>query len=100
MVEKGAKALGLPYLQIRYEDLVQDPKKHLTQIFDFLGVPFEENCLKFYQNQKRVDTASYQQVKTKLYSSGLDFAKKNYPEQYKEMTKIGEETLKHFGYEV
>ncbi|WP_225728912.1 MULTISPECIES: sulfotransferase [unclassified Nocardia] len=33
------------YLEIRYEDLVADPKRTLTRVFDFVGLPWRDEVL-------------------------------------------------------
>lgn len=97
-VKAAAQCLKLNYHFLKYEDLISNPEKQLKSIFNFLNLDWEEQCLEFYKNNKIVKTASYQQVRKKLYQSGLDFCKRNYPNQFKKMSKIGSDALSFFGY--
>jgi hypothetical protein len=40
---------------LKYEDLVSRPKEMMEAICDFLGVPYSESMLRFYETNKRVD---------------------------------------------
>ena len=40
-------------------------------LFDYLGFPFEEQCLRFYENKRPVVTQSSEQVRQPLYTSGM-----------------------------
>lgn len=93
----GAKATGQPYLEIRYEDLVLKPQETLTTVLNFLGLDWSEACLNHHLSTQRVRTASYQQVRQRLFTSSLGKAK-NFERQYETMTKLAEDTLKKLGY--
>ena len=64
----------------------------------FLGLEWEPDCLNFHQSKTTVLTASYGQVRRKLYTDAIGRAK-NYPHQYQEMTRMAFDTLKEMGYE-
>jgi len=55
------------YLPVRYEDMVVDQETNVRKILDFIGVDFDERCLRFEQNTRYARTASYAQVTEKLY---------------------------------
>ncbi len=93
----GAKATGQPYLEIRYEDLVLKPKETLTTVLNFLGLNWVDACLNYHQSQQRVRTASYQQVRQKLFTSSLHKAK-NFTKPYQMMTVQAQNLLKELGY--
>lgn len=54
---------------IYYEDVIDNIEIETRKLLDFIGVDFEENCLKFNENKNFVKTGSTIQVKNKLYSS-------------------------------
>jgi predicted Zn-dependent protease len=54
-----------------YENLVADPEQEIRRLFDYLELPFEEQCLRFHENRRIVRTLSAQQVRTPLYRSGV-----------------------------
>jgi hypothetical protein len=39
---------------------------------DYCGLPFEESCLRFYENERAVRTASSQQVRKPIFQEGVD----------------------------
>jgi tetratricopeptide (TPR) repeat protein len=59
-------------LTVSYEDVVNDFKNQVKQILDFCGLPFEQNCLEFYNNARAVNTASSEQVRQPINTKGLD----------------------------
>ncbi|MGE3829554.1 MAG: sulfotransferase [Parvibaculaceae bacterium] len=55
----------------RYESLVADPEGEVRRLLDFCGLPFNERCLAFHENDRRVRTASAQQVREKMNSRSV-----------------------------
>jgi len=58
-------------MDIDYESLVQNQEQVSRQLVDFIGLPWDNTCLTFYQKQRRVNTASDLQVKKPMYSSSI-----------------------------
>ena len=58
-------------LDLDYEDLVSDQEGVSRRLLDFLGLPWNERCLKFYKSDRTVRTASEFQVRKPLYSSSI-----------------------------
>lgn len=63
---------GKNILDLSYDDFVQEPKPILEKLLDFCGLEWSDNCLKFYETDNFVKTASIWQVRQPLYqkSSG------------------------------
>jgi tetratricopeptide (TPR) repeat protein len=59
-------------LRVHYEHLVADLEGQIRRILDYLGLPFEENCLSFYQTDRSIRTPSSEQVRQPIYHSGLE----------------------------
>lgn len=59
-------------LKVQYESLVDDFEGQSRAIFDFLGQPFEPQCLDFHLSTEAVATASSEQVRRPLNRAGLD----------------------------
>jgi hypothetical protein len=57
--------------RIFYETLVSGFETEVRRLLDFVGLPFEEDCLRFHENQRLVLTLSADQVNKPLYSSGM-----------------------------
>lgn len=63
--------LSLPILDLVYEDTVADLEQQARKVIDFLGVDWNENCLKFYQVKRSVSTASVDQVRQPIYTKSV-----------------------------
>ena len=55
-----------------YEEVVADTENQVRALLAHCGLPFEQACLQFYETQRPVRTASSEQVRQPIYSSGLD----------------------------
>lgn len=91
--------LGLKFLRIRYEDLVNNLEGGVRQLLEFAGVPFNERCLAFHENARVARTASYAQVSQKLYSSSL-YRYRNYRRHIGPMLPILESVIRELGYSI
>ncbi len=49
-----------------YEALVADPPGRIRQLLDFCGLPFEDACLRFHENEREVRSPSAMQVRQPL----------------------------------
>lgn len=58
-------------LRIQYEEMISDTESQVRKILDYCGLPFEASCLEFYNNKRAVRTASSEQVRQPIYSSGM-----------------------------
>ncbi len=56
---------------IEYEDLVNDPEPHARAILDFVGIPWDDRCLRFHENTRVARTASIDQVRQQIYTSAI-----------------------------
>jgi tetratricopeptide (TPR) repeat protein len=60
-------------LHVQYEDLVRDPETSIRRLLDACGLPFEEACLAFHRTRRSVRTASAEQVRQPMYTSGVGY---------------------------
>ena len=51
---------------LRYETLVADQAGETRKLLEYLGLPFDEACLRFHENRRYAPTPSYAQVTEKL----------------------------------
>lgn len=58
--------------RVQYERLVTDLEGEVRGLLDYCGLPFEEQCLRFYETRRVVQTVSSEQVRRPLYSEGLE----------------------------
>lgn len=65
------RALPLPILEMRYEDMVADLEKQARRMVAFLGLPWDSRCLDFHRDDRVVQTPSRWQVRQPLYSRSV-----------------------------
>tara|TARA_R110002096_G_scaffold266710_1_gene460249 strand:+ start:40497 stop:42515 length:2019 start_codon:yes stop_codon:yes gene_type:complete len=58
-------------LDVHYEETVTDLEGQVAKILDHCGLPFEEQCLRFYETERAVKTASSEQVRQPIYTGGM-----------------------------
>ncbi len=58
--------------RVIYEDMVEDTEGVVRRLLDYCGLPFEDACLKFYENDRAVRTVSSEQVRKPIFRGGLD----------------------------
>jgi len=58
--------------RVFYEELVANTDQGVRDLLAYCGVPFEESCLRFYENDRAVRTASAQQVRKPIFRDGVD----------------------------
>ncbi|UFP93449.1 tetratricopeptide repeat protein [Gloeobacter morelensis] len=63
--------LPLPMLEVSYEALVADPQTISRALVAFCGLEWEESCLRFWESERFVNTASYDQVRRPVYDSSV-----------------------------
>lgn len=58
-------------LEVRYETLVQDTEGESRRMLAHAGLPWDERCLRFYENDRAVSTASFAQVRQRAYTRSI-----------------------------
>ena len=58
--------------RVDYESMVEDTETEIRRLLDFLGLPFEEACLRFHENDRAVRTPSSEQVRKPIFREGLE----------------------------
>ena len=57
--------------RIIYEELVAEPEREVRRLLDHLGLPFEQECLRFYEKEQAIMTTSVEQARRPIYESGV-----------------------------
>ena len=57
--------------RVYHEALLNDPTAEVKRLLDYCGLPFEEQCLSFHTTERKVRTASSEQVRQPLNRSGI-----------------------------
>jgi len=58
--------------RVIYEELVADTEAQVRRLLAYCKLPFEERCLRFFENDRPVATASSEQVRQPIYREGLE----------------------------
>jgi hypothetical protein len=58
--------------RVFYEQMVADPETEVRRLLAYLDLPFEESCLRFYENERAVRTASSEQVRQPIFTEGVE----------------------------
>jgi hypothetical protein len=58
--------------RVIHEELVERPEDEIRRLLAYLGLPFEEQCLRFHENNRPVWTPSAEQVRRPINRAGLD----------------------------
>ncbi|NNC98797.1 MAG: tetratricopeptide repeat protein [Gammaproteobacteria bacterium] len=58
--------------RVLYEHTVGDTEAETRKVLEYCGLPFEPECLRFFENRRPVRTASSEQVRQPIYTSGVD----------------------------
>ena len=59
-------------LQVQYENVVADLEVQVRRLLEFCGPPFEQACVDFHETDRSVRTASSEQVRQPIYTSGVE----------------------------
>ena len=58
--------------RVIYESLIEDTEAQIRELLRYCGLPFDERCLRFYENDRAVRTASSEQVRRPIYREGVE----------------------------
>lgn len=100
MMDHWQQVLPGKVLTLQYEDLVMELETHVRQLLDHCELPFEESCLKFWETERPVRTASSEQVRQPIFTSSIHHWR-NYERHLRELIEILEPVLPRYAeYEV
>ena len=52
--------------------MVADSEKQVRRLLHYCELPFEEQCLRFYETERAIRTPSSEQVRQPIFTEGLD----------------------------
>jgi len=58
--------------RVCYEAMVEDTESEIRKLLDYCGLPYDPACLRFFENERAVRTASSEQVRQPIYREGLE----------------------------
>ncbi|MFM7029359.1 MAG: sulfotransferase [Chakrabartia sp.] len=59
-------------VRVFHEDMVADSDAEIRRLLAALGLPFEEACLRFWETERAVRTASSEQVRRPIFKEGTE----------------------------
>jgi tetratricopeptide (TPR) repeat protein len=73
LMDHWDKVLPGKVLRVQYEDVISDTETQVRRVLEHCELPFEENCLRFYETKRAVRTPSAEQVRQPIYSKGVGY---------------------------
>jgi hypothetical protein len=58
--------------RVIYEAMIADTEREVRALLAYCDLPYEEACLRFYENDRAVRTASSQQVRQPIFRDAVD----------------------------
>jgi len=58
--------------RVYYERVVADLSREVHRLLEYCRLPFEDQCLRFYETRRGVQTASSEQVRRPIFAEGVD----------------------------
>jgi tetratricopeptide (TPR) repeat protein len=97
--QKFAPLIKNPWLEVKYEDTVEDLESVSRRVLDFLGVPWDARVLAFHEHarQKRVRSPSYADVTKPVFKRAVG-RWRNYQKYLEPHLEKLEPFVKAFGY--
>ena len=65
------ETLTIPMLELDHSEWLDDFDDTLRRVLDFLGLPYDPACARFFKQQRAVSTASREQVRQELNARGV-----------------------------
>jgi tetratricopeptide (TPR) repeat protein len=73
MMDHWDSVLPGKVLHVSYENLVRAPLDEVRRLLAHCGLEFDARCLEFHRTQRPIRTASSEQVRQPLYTSGIGY---------------------------
>ena len=73
LMDHWDEALPGKVLHLQYEQLIHEPEAQIRRLLSHCSLAFEPACLSFHENKRPVRTASAEQVRQPLYTSGVGY---------------------------
>jgi hypothetical protein len=59
--------------RVLYESVIDDTETEVRRLLAHCGLPFDERCLRFYETERPVRTASSEQVRQPIFKEGTEY---------------------------
>lgn len=85
-------------LDIRYESVVADQGRETRRLLEFCGLAWEDACLRYYETERAIRTASSEQVRRPIYTSSVGMWR-HYTRELAQLIEILEPVLSKSGHD-
>jgi len=72
LMEHWREVIDVPMLEVRYEELIGDQEAVTRAIIEFLGLEWDDACLRFHESKRVAATASNAQVRKPMYRTSVE----------------------------
>ncbi len=72
LLEHFDRVLPARVHRVIYENMIADPEAEVRGLLDYLGLPFEEQCLRFYETKRTIRTPSSEQVRRPISAEAVE----------------------------
>jgi len=71
IMQHWQKVIPERFIEINYEDMVASQEEESKRLIDYLGLQWDEDCLRFFESDRIVRTASITQVRQPIYNKSV-----------------------------
>lgn len=72
LVQHYRDVVKIPLFEVKYEEIVSDTERVSREIIAYCGLSWDDRCLRYYESDRLVRTASYDQVRQPVYSESVN----------------------------
>ena len=72
LMEYWNKLFSKTIFNIKYEDVISNPKKKIEELISFCQLDWEEKCLNFHENNNPIKTLSVNQANKPIYKNSIN----------------------------
>ena len=71
LMQHWKESLKLPFFTLQYEDFIERQEQTIAALLTFLELPWEDGCMKHYENPRLTVTSSHDQVRQPIYKRSV-----------------------------
>jgi tetratricopeptide (TPR) repeat protein len=79
-------------LDVQYESVVADQQAQTRRVLEFCGLPWEDGCLRYYETERAIRTASTEQARSQIYTDSMGIWRR-YEQQLAPLIEVLEPVL-------
>lgn len=95
-MDHWSKVLPARVMCVPYENMVRETEATVRALLEHIGVDFEAGCLRFFENERAVKTASSEQVRQPIYTGSVGQWRKVATRLQPLIDSLGKATLERF----